>query len=338
MDPIYITSGYKARLTIKEKNHLFFGGTSYLGLNYNAEYLQLFKDGLDQWGLNNGASRNNNIRLSIYEEAEQLLALNHETEAAITFSSGWLAAQEAVSTFSKNRELIYINDAHPALMHISSGLLQIKDAVNYINLSPQTAFLVVSNSLNNIIPNVFDFSALSQILPSKNILLLLDHSHGFGILEQDWRKTLPLNFPNITIAYCGSLAKGLSLDAGLVLGDQYLIDELKTTSTFNGASPCSPATLYTYLHGSEIVKIAQEKLKTNLDFITLNIREKDFFWTNDFPVIQILNTSIIEKLRIAGVLYTAFPYPHSDSPLIHRLVISANHEISDLQQFLHLIN
>ncbi|MEO5912372.1 MAG: aminotransferase class I/II-fold pyridoxal phosphate-dependent enzyme [Pelobium sp.] len=338
MEPIFIPSGYQSLLKIKAKNHLFFGGTSYLGLNYNQAYLQLFKDGLDQWGLNNGASRNNNIRLSIYQEAERQLAINYDREAAVTFSSGWLAAQVAVETFSKNRTLIYINDAHPALMQNDVAILKINDAINYINLSQQTNFLLVSNSVNNIIPQIFDFSALSQILPSKNILLLLDHSHGFGILEQEWRKTLPLNFQNITIIYCGSFAKGLSLDAGVVLGDEYLIDELKNTATFNGASPCSPASLYTYLNGSEIIKIAQEKLKANLDFLNLNLNKNDFFWQENFPVIQILNPEIIYKLQKPGILYTAFPYPNPTSALIHRLVITANHDVSALQHLIQAIN
>src|SRR5690606_14407909 len=56
------------------KGYHFFGGTAYLGLSTNEEYTELFKEGVDRYGLNNGTSRSNNVQLGIYKDAESNMA------------------------------------------------------------------------------------------------------------------------------------------------------------------------------------------------------------------------------------------------------------------------
>ena len=334
MDFISLDSGYKPEVYKDGTDYLFFGGTSYLGLNYHPEYLNLFTAGIKKWGLNNGASRNNNIRLSIYQEAEELLAKDYGCEAAVTLSSGWLAAELAVKVLGKQRELIYINDAHPALYKETPGILNIERAVDYINLSYQTNFLLISNSVNNIFPEIFDFSALSQILPSKNIILLVDHSHGFGFLDGAWAAKFSTLPKHIDWLLCGSLAKGLSLDAGIIVGSNHHINEIKKSTTFNGSSPCSPAVLHTYLKSESIRLTAKSRLFENLHFLTSQLNEEDFFWIENLPVILIQNQNIVDKLNANYFLFTSFPYPYPESKILNRLVISAAHQQKHLEKLI----
>jgi 7-keto-8-aminopelargonate synthetase-like enzyme len=337
MNPIIIQSGYQPDVTVDKEKHLFFGGTSYLGLNYHPKILKIFCDGLKIWGLNNGASRNNNIQLSIYNEAEKSLAKDYQNDAAVTFSSGWLAAQVAVEVLSKNSDCVYINEVHPALNTHNHSVLEIQNAVNYINLSHHTHFLIVSNSLNNVVPQIFDFTTLSQILPSKNVVLLLDHSHGFGILKDEWLIAIKKVSPNIDVVICGSLAKGLSLDAGVILGSKHWISQIKLSPTFNGSSPCSPASLYTYVNSESIRTEALNKLTANLNYLFSQISKDNFYWIPNFPVVVIKNQQIVEKLMKNKVLFTSFPYPNANSPTINRLVISSAHSQKTLKKLRYLI-
>ncbi|TKC00642.1 aminotransferase class I/II-fold pyridoxal phosphate-dependent enzyme [Pedobacter cryophilus] len=337
MKPVIIQSGYQPKVNVDKEKHLFFGGTSYLGLNYHPKILKIFCNGLKIWGLNNGASRNNNIQLSIYNEAEKALAKDYQTEVAVTFSSGWLAAQVAVEVLSKNRDCVYINEAHPALNAHNNAVLEIQTAVNYINLSHHTNFLMVSNSLNNVMPQIFDFSALSQILPSKNVVLLLDHSHGFGILKDEWLLTIKKINANIDVVICGSLAKGLSLDAGVVLGSNHWISQIKLSSTFNGASPCSAASLHTYMNSESIRNKALAKLTANLNYLFSKLSKDNFYWIPNFPVVVIKNQALVEKLITNKVLFTSFPYPNANSPTINRLVITSAHSQKNLKKLMAIL-
>lgn len=334
MKHILKQSGYQPNVRLNNNPYLFFGGTSYLGLNHHPEYLDIFANGLKIWGLNNGASRNNNITLAVYEEAENLLAKKYQAQEAVTFSSGWLAAKTAVEVLQQNRELIYLNDIHPALSTKNQDILNDADAVKLINSSKQQDFLLVSNSVNNINPQIFDFQQLSEISIDKNIVLLLDHSHGFGFLEENWLRELK-NLPaNIHLILCGSLAKGLSLDAGVVMGDAKYIQEIKGSLAFNGASPCSPSVLYTYINSTQIIAEAQNKLSENLHYLTQQLSENDFYWVKDFPVILIKNKNIAEKINKANIVFTSFPYPHPDSDILNRLVIMASHTQKELDYLL----
>jgi 8-amino-7-oxononanoate synthase len=331
---VSLKTGYKPKVEIKKEEYLFFGGTSYLGLNYHPDFLKIYQEGIHIWGLNNGASRNNNIRLSIYDETEKALAKDYDAEAALTFSSGWLASQEAVAVLEKNREVFYINDVHPALMPSPKTIIDLADAVKSINLSMQNNFLLVSNSVNNIVSQIYQFEELRNLLPSKNVVLLLDHSHGFGFLKPD-QKSLP---SNVSLAICGSLAKGLSLDCGVILGDEWLINEVKKSAVFNGASPCSPAILFTYLNSEEIRNTTLENLKKNLDYFSSKVDSKDFLWIDGFPVFLIKNKDLAQKLVEANVLFTSFPYPNPDSETLSRLVITAAHSQEELDELLVLVN
>jgi 8-amino-7-oxononanoate synthase len=334
MSFVSIETGYKPNVSIDDKKYLFFGGTSYLGLNYHPKYLKIFQKGVQIWGLNNGASRNNNIRLSIYDDAEKALAKDYDTEAALTFSSGWLAAQEAVKILSQNRDVYYVNDVHPALLIKDGPTLTLENAVHLINRKQQNHILIVSNSLNNIKPQIYQYQELNNLLPSKNVVLLLDHSHGFGLINPN-----PSNLPsNVSTVICGSLAKGLSLDCGVILGDEGLIDEIKKSAVFNGASPCGPAILYTYLNSQSIRQKSLKSLSKNLKYFVKRINKKDFYWVPNVPIVLIKNKEIAQKLVSKNVLFTSFPYPNADSETLNRLIITAAHTKADLNQLLDLIN
>lgn len=73
------------------KSFLYFGGTSYLGMATHPEFQKLLCESIQQWGTAYGSSRNSNIQLSIYQEAETLFSSLIGCESALFVSSGTLA-------------------------------------------------------------------------------------------------------------------------------------------------------------------------------------------------------------------------------------------------------
>ncbi|HEU4789051.1 MAG TPA: pyridoxal phosphate-dependent aminotransferase family protein, partial [Flavobacterium sp.] len=70
---------------------LYFGGTNYLGVTTLPEFQNILLASFQKWGTSYGSSRSANIQLEIYKTAEDLLARQIGTEAAVTISSGMLA-------------------------------------------------------------------------------------------------------------------------------------------------------------------------------------------------------------------------------------------------------
>lgn len=331
------------RLVTKDgAQYYFFGGTAYLGLLDNPEYIQLYKAGIDCYGLNNGTSRSNNVQLGIYDEGEHMLATRFGFEAAALLSSGYLAAQVAVRSLTEGREVLYAPGSHPALwldkiLDDGRSFVQWRnEAIDYINQSTEMEFVIVANSMDNLTPEYFDFSPFATLCdPQKRLLFILDDSHGIGIVKKN-EVSLDLGFgvnsANIAFVVVASLAKGMGTDAGVVLGDRDFIRQVKLHPIFRGASPPAPAAIYALVNGGSLYAQAFDRLHRNVDsFGDFLKQDNGLFCISGFPVFTSSDPHLYRYFLHKHILISSFPYPLSDSPLLNRIVISSLHTIDDLQ-------
>ncbi|HWW43095.1 MAG TPA: hypothetical protein VNZ46_27505, partial [Pedobacter sp.] len=139
-------------IAVGGRSVLYFGGTAYLGIPRQREFLNHYLEGLHLFGLNNGTSRSNNVQLGIYKDAEEVAALRFDAESALVTSSGFLAAQMTVRHFAGWGQLEYAPGTHPALWiggnpDVGGSFKQWgQDLVTRINSSSQKRWVVVSNS------------------------------------------------------------------------------------------------------------------------------------------------------------------------------------------------
>ncbi len=318
---------------------LFFGGTAYLGMPHNEAFKKLVFEGIEIYGLNHGASRNNNITLDIFSVAENEAARRFGAEDSIFLSSGYLAAQLLVQHHYETHLLIYAPDTHPALWIGRPEAPRIKfvewaeKTINLINESDQPV-MIISNSLNNLIPEIYNFDWLKRIDPLKEIVLLIDDSHGIGITG-DWGSGIYNRLPklsNIETFVIGSMAKALGFDAGLILGDSAGIKNLRNSPVYVGSSPPSPGMLYAFVHAETIYTHELHNLRRNLRLFTdLLESTKKLFFINDFPVFLLLDDEIAIDLLKNGISISSFPYPDPKGKSIHRIVINSIHELEVLE-------
>jgi 8-amino-7-oxononanoate synthase len=319
---------------------LFFGGTAYLGLQQHPRMLELYLRGMQQYGINNGTSRNNNVQLAVYSEAEAAAAKRFGAEAALITSSGYLAAQMAVKQLARSAQVLYAPATHPSLwLQENPGVggsfeHWALETVSYINSSLHNHFLVISNTLNNLLPESYDFSAFKNVHPHKKIHFLLDDSHGIGILPQ--RQWVPAH-PGFSVTLVASMAKGLGTDAGLVLSDAATIAQLKQSSIFLGASPPAPAAMYTFLHAEQICHEQREKLHRNMQYFQQH-HKGACQYTPGFPVYYFPEAGLFEKLLQQNIVISSFPYPQPADPVLNRVVISSLHTREDIDLLLLAIH
>ncbi len=330
----------------QNQQYLYFGGTAYLGIPQHAGFLELYMNGIRKYGLNNGTSRSNNVQLGIYEAAEEAAAERYGAEAAVITSSGYLAAQLTVRHFEKWGQVIYAPNTHPALWTSESpGVTSSfgywsRHVVEMINKSSLKRFVLISNSINNLFPEKYDFSFLSAILPGKEILLIVDDSHGIGVLGEGKGcfSSLP-KLPFLEVMVLASMAKALGVDAGLVLSSASIISELKKTNVFAGASPPPAAGLYAFMYAEEIYAEELEKLQRICFYFTekLGVEKANFAAVTGFPVYLSEDQHLAEMLFHQQVLISSFAYPVPGGELLNRIVLSSWHQESDLNNLLKLI-
>lgn len=325
-------------LSLNGQKYLYFGGTAYLGIPQNKEFINLYLKGIELFGLNNGTSRGNNVQLGIYNEAEAFAAHKFGAEAALITSSGYLAAQLTVTTFAKKREVRYAPDTHPALWIDEKPAQQqtfeqwSSEIVKEINRSSATSWLLLSNSVNNLFPEIYSFDFISNISPDKDVILIIDDSHGIGMINGGTGVLSAISSQgNVAVVVVASMAKALGLDAGIVLGSSKSINTLKLGNEFYGASPPSAAGLYAFMQAGPIYKSAYLKLQQNIGTFVENVKNlSDWRAVEHFPVFLSAQAGIEKHLMQEKILISSFPYPDKDGAPLNRVVISSWHDDADI--------
>lgn len=320
-----------SNIDLDGQSYLYFGGTAYLGIPQNSDFMAHYVKGLKKYGLNNGTSRGNNIQLGIYDEVEHYAAQYFGAEAALITSSGYLAAQLAIKAFLMQGMQLYAPASHPALWlkaapEVAGNTFAqwAENTVLQINNSRQTKWVLISNALNNLYPELYDFSFLKRVRPEKELILIVDDSHGIGILNEGTGIINLIQAPgNVKVVVVASMAKALGVDAGLILASQEIIQELKQSREFLGASPPSAAGLYAFMQAGKLYQNALGRLHANMNYFSARIPQQEWKFVSGFPVYLSRDADLHQKLLKHHVLISSFPYPDHQGKPLNRVVMTS---------------
>lgn len=341
----HIQSGTARQIEVQNETYLFFSGTDYLGISQNEAFKQLYIEGIQKWGFNNGTSRNNNVQLDIYPQVEKKIAGDNSNSSIVT-SSGYLAAQLVVQYYQKEKNILFSPQTHPAIWIQSKPIVPINNfnewiqsTVDYINHSNEKRFVIISNAVDTSTPQLLEFDLLNSINNDKEIILIIDDSHGIGFTRMEGSGVYPTlpkkkNFTNIVVA---SMAKGLGIRAGVIISDHVTIQELRKTGMYIGASPPSPASMYAYLKAEDIYKEALANLNSNNDYFKNHVKHR-FQTDKSLPIYVSSDELLFEKLKKKNILISSFAYPSVNDPLLNRIIINAAHKKKDLDYLLETLD
>lgn len=359
MSKTYLTHHLPGRTvrTSDSEEFLWFGGTDYLGMGHNPKFLHYLNEGFQQYGTHFGSSRNNTLQLEVYREAEILFAAFTESPDALLTSSGMWAGQLVANycaelATKEPTDFYYAPYTHPALRsrealidNSCSWSDWAKKTIELINsASDDTTHFIFTDSVRSPLPELHDFSPFEQLSVSKRIYLIIDDSHGFGVLGQNGRginallSTLPSRIEPIIVS---SLNKAMGIPAGIILGNSSFLEKIRRSPWFSGSSPASPAYIVaaTNLLKDGVYEAAHTQLISNINhFTTLLHAPIPLSSASNYPVFcctdESLHTYLIEK----GILTTCFPYPSpQDNPLV-RMVVSTCHTKEDLNFLADALN
>ncbi|MBD1396656.1 pyridoxal phosphate-dependent aminotransferase family protein [Pontibacter sp. JH31] len=336
-------------LVVNGEEFLFFSGTSYLGIPVNEQFRNCVLEGMARYGTNYSSSRNSNLQLRVFEEAEDYLATYTGSEAAFTMSSGYLAGQALVQTLQGSGYFIYAPNTHPALWRSTADeVIGDYDAwvgpmLEQVQGSKEEHIILVCNSLDPLKARNHGFSWLSALPTDKQITLVVDDSHGFGVTGEDgagiFAQLKARLQPNVRLVVASSMGKALGIPAGMVLGDKALIDKLRHSHYFGGASPAIPAYLYAFLRCETVFKEARQKLFSNIEYFLKHLEHPaQFSYFDRYPVFGVHEHRLAAYLQERGVIISSFRYPTPADDPITRVILSSAHTEGDIQRITGLIN
>lgn len=315
-------------LHLNQQEYLYFGGTDYLGLSTHRDFVRALTKNLQQWGANYGSSRMANVRLSVYEEAEQHMARQLGCEAVLTVSSGSLAAQLALHSYQDEvKGYFHLPETHPAAIYPSSKVWQDENKI--------PAQLVLS--ADTFPSNAVRPELLKNFSPShlRHLHLVADDSHGLGISGNQGNGQMhelqKIGAREVTVV--ASLAKAMCLPGGMIAGKKERIQKIKESPAFVTASGMPPAYLQTFLQLQPLYKLQYKKLKSNLQAFAafMNHDFSGYTFSKDYPVIYSTHHQLATFLKENHIMIVNFDYPQPGNTL-NRIVLTAHHREEDVKQ------
>lgn len=345
--PISVDQLPSRLIRYNEQDYLFFSGTAYLGMPQHPVVQQQLAEAIRQYGTVFGSSRNGNLRLTIYEEAEAHLAamvgtVGNQPQAALTLSSGMLAGQVVVQWLQQQSMLLlYAPGTHPALWNgpatalpqtsFSDWRQHIAEQVRALN--PAQPIAILTNSLDAVRSEQYDFDWVNELPDDRLITLVVDDSHGLGLLNGGrgiWSQ-LPQQ-DNVRVLVTGSLAKAMGLPGGVVLGDTDRLQQLRKTPFFGACSPIPPAYLAAFVKTRSLYETQYHRLRQLVDKAAEVLLPTGLFQQADgYPVFYTGQDALYPFLLHHDILIYSFAYPTPSDRANTRIVISAFHELADIQ-------
>ncbi len=346
-----------------QKNLINFSSNDYLGLAEN----KVAPAEITAHDIGSSGSRLTTGTHPIHLELEEYIAQWKNTEAALVFSSGYLANSGAIPALMGPQDVIFSDELNHAC--IFDGI-RLSGAKKFFYKHNDTAHLkeLLEANRNNyqkamvITDSVFsmdgDKAKLEEIVFLKNFFdffIYVDEAHGSGILgksgsglvEELSEKNL-IRKEDIEIQM-GTFSKAIGVEGAYIAGSKKLIDFLLNSArTFMFSTSPSPFICSLILKNLKTA-IGKASLRTKLHeniLYTRNLLEAEQIkdWSNEGTAIFAVFVGDVEKtldiskrLLDAGFLVLAIRPPTVASPRL-RICISAKHSKEDISKLIKTIS
>lgn len=354
-NPVTINHLPSRTITHEGQEYLFFSGTAYLGLQQHPAFQRLVADGLTRYGTAFGSSRNGNLRLGVYDEAERHLATTVGAEAALTQTSGMMAGQMVVNYLrAQHATFVHGPHTHPALwdnpavtlpdQSFADWTVQLPTQLQTLPPNPPGPVVICTNSLDAVRSEYYSFDWVNDLPDDRAIVLVVDDSHGLGVLSDGPRgygrgiwPQLP-DRPNLTRIVTASLAKAMGLPGGVVFGNAETVAGLRQTAFFGASSPVPPAYVDALLRADALYADGRNRLRENVKLAESLLERTGLFrHAKGYPVFYTEQDDLYAFLIERGILIYSFAYPTAADRANTRIVISAFHTFDDIQTLAHAV-
>ena len=243
---------------------LDLAGNDYLGMSRDKRVAGAAAAAALRWGAGATGSRLVTGTIEAHTELEHELAAFCGTQAALVFSSGFMANLGAITALS-GKGCAIVTDAHLHASLIDGCRLSRADvaAVAHADVAAAThalrtrrtdRALLVTDSVFSVDGDLAPLPELFAACREHNAALVVDDAHGFGVLGPGGRGAVAeaglIGEPDVVTTV--TLSKALGAQGGAVLGPRrvikHLVDSARSFIFDTGLSPASTAAALTALH------------------------------------------------------------------------------------------
>lgn len=243
--PALVSGSVDATVYIDGKEMILLSSNNYLGLANHPDVKTAAIDALYKYGAGAGASRLVSGNMEIHEKLEKKTAKFKGSDAAILFSTGYMANVGTIASLAGKGDIIFSDELNHASIidgcRLSSAKTRIYPHMNINRLddllskSCKTKNGLTYNNRFIITDGVFSMDGdiapipeLLELAKKYNALLMVDDAHGTGVLGETGRGTCEyFGLKDERIIHIGTFSKALGSLGGYIAGSDIIIKYLK---------------------------------------------------------------------------------------------------------------
>jgi 8-amino-7-oxononanoate synthase len=233
-----LQSGPDAEVVVEGRRLLMLGSNNYLGLASHPRVKRAAQDAIETWGTGTTGSRVLNGTLDLHLQVESRLARFLRREAALFFTSGYMANLGIISGLAHRGDVVVVDRlAHASIM--DGCRLSGAEVRRFRHNDPQDLRRVLATTEGKPTLVAIDgvYSMEGDIAPLPRIVdacrehgarLIVDDAHGLGVLGRDGRGTAEhFGLEDQVDLIVGTTSKSLPAVGGFAAADQHVIDYLR---------------------------------------------------------------------------------------------------------------
>ncbi|AFY68764.1 8-amino-7-oxononanoate synthase [Thalassoporum mexicanum PCC 7367] len=345
--PQLIASKAGAEVIINDRSVLMFASNNYLGLAGDQRLIDAAIAACQAYGTGATGSRLVSGHLPLHQELEQTIANLKQTEAALVFSSGYLANIGTIAALVGKRDLI-LGDVynHSCLKNgailsgatvLDYGHSDLADLGNKLaqQRSQFRRCLITTDSVFSMDGDLAPLTEIMALAEKYDCMVLVDEAHATGVFGDRGAglvNALGIKQPLIQV---GTLSKALGSLGGYVAGSAQLIDFLRNrAASWIYTTGLSPADTAAAIAAIKIINTEPERrhqLWQNLELLKKQLAQANIIAiATESPIVAIEVGDIATTLAIAaqlkekGLFAPAIRPPTVPTPRI-RLTLIATH-------------
>lgn len=261
------------RDNLREQDITVWCSNDYLGMGQNECVVEAVKSAVETAGTGSGGTRNISGTTRYHVQLEAELADLHDKEAALVFTSGYVANEAALSTMSKILPGLHIFSDEMNHASMISGIRNarthkhifkhnnLQDLERKLKAIPLDApKLIAFESVYSMDADIAPIEAICDLADKYNALTYIDEvhavgmygAHGGGVCEQ-------YGLMDRVDIIQGTLAKAYGMIGGYIAADRVIIDAIRSlASGFIFTTSIPPSTAAGALRSVRILKITPD--------------------------------------------------------------------------------
>ena len=233
-----VMSAPTGTINLDGRDVVLLGSNNYLGLSTHPQVVAAAVEAVQTFGTGASGSRLISGNSELYTALETNLAKTKDTEAALVFSSGYVANTSVTPVLAGEDDLI-LSDAlnHASIIdgcRLSRATKQVYRHCDMEHLksllSESGAFrrrLIVTDGVFSMDGDIAPLPDICDLAAQHEAMVLVDDAHGFGVLGENGSGTVShFGLDGKEVIQMGTLSKAVGALGGYIAGSRTLIELL----------------------------------------------------------------------------------------------------------------